>query len=416
MEQKIILENSKPVNAVTDAYRTKSEIMEGVDVPGVVLPEGQRPVSIVALDIGYSSVKGISAQRAFRFPSYAKRLVNGEAEIIGKLKPTDLILKDNKTGELWLVGDIAQQLMTREDVDSTTDKDIYQRYRYETPIFKIVTAAAMALALLGADTNNEVYLETGLPSQYKAADTPKLVKALSGDYDISLKAGNGKFVPFKFTLDESHINVIEQPQGTLFAAAYQQNGKPIPNFELFLGSNTIIWDFGFNTEDIFAMSGGLAMQGGKAHKTFTDTSMRAVFENAIAKMQENYPIECKVFEFQQFLETGKAIYFDVDTWEDVTFDIQDYITNANRELCEKSIVRLMQEFDNLKGIDNIIVTGGTGESRIEQIREKLKKVHVNIIDGNINNPALQFAYSNAMGYYMYGHARIERLAKKKAKA
>ncbi len=417
MEQKMIFENTKSVNAVTDAYRTKSEIMEGIEVPKVVMPAGQRPASIVALDIGYSAVKGISAQRAFRFPSYAKRLANGEAEIIGKLKPTDLILKDNKTGELWLVGDIAQQQMTREDVDSTTDKDMYQRFRYETPVFKIVAAASMALALLGADLNDEIFLETGLPSQYKNADTPKLIKALSGEYDVSLKAGNGKFIPFKFTLDEKHINVIEQPQGTLFSAAYQQDGKPIDGFELFLGSKTIIWDFGFNTEDIFAMSGGIAMPGGKAHKTFIDTSMRAVFENAIANIQADYPtMECKVFEFQQFLETGKAMYFDVDSWEDITFDIQDYIVNSNRELCEKSLVRLLQEYDNLKGIDNIIVTGGTGESRIDQIREKLQKMHVKVIDGNINNPALPFAYSNAIGYYMYGHARIERLAKKQAKA
>ena len=70
----------------------------------------------------------------------------------------------------------------------------------------------------------------------------------------------------------------------------------------------------------------------------------------------------------------------------------------------------MAEYNRLMDYKYLIVTGGTGESRFEQIKEQIgaKNPDIVILPGNLNNPQLPFAYSNVVGYYMQRHANVKR--------
>ena len=125
-------------------------------------------------------------------------------------------------------------------------------------------------------------------------------------------------------------------------------------------------------------------------------------------MAEKYPVEYKIFELQKYLESGKAQFFNRDTFTMNNIDFADILEEKNAELCEKSIRRLMQEYDNLSDCEYLIVTGGTGESRFEQIQNMLKGLpHLKVLPGNINCKDLAFSYSNVMGYYMLRHAKLQ---------
>lgn len=387
----------------TKAFKTRSEIIEK-KLPRINGNNQYKGKTIVALDIGYSGVKGASPNRVFTFPSYAKKTPK-DLDVVGKVRPSDIQLRNDKTGECWLVGQAAETMMDQVDIESTTDASLYTRYRYDSEVFKVLAMTGMALGLWGTGSGNDIYLQTGLPATYKDRDEGKIVSALCGDYAVSIKVDSGDWVPFQFTLDENHIDVMEQPQGTLCATAYDngvvsQMGKDI------LRSNSIILDIGFGTEDIFSIRSGYK----NAHQTYSDTGMRAVFEAVIKQLQadhKNYALETKIFELQRYMENGEVPYFDADEFQMHNLPFADILEEKNREICDKSIRRLMQDYGNLVGYNYLIVTGGTGESRFEQIKEMLSGLPtLQVLPGNLNTQDLAFSYSNVMGYYMLRHAKL----------
>ena len=389
----------------TQKFKTRSEINER-KMPRINGNNQYKGKTVIALDGGYSSVKGAGPLRVFTYPSYAKKAPI-DLEVVGKLQPNDILLKDKTTNQTWLVGRAAETLMDQSDLDSTTDASLYTRYRYDSDMFRIIMTAGLAIGLWGTTEGAELYLQTGLPSTYKDRDTDKLISVLQGNYDISIKIGQSAWTDFKFYLPKENIFVMEQPQGTLCSVALKEDIESTKYGDI-MSSNTLILDVGFGTEDLFSIRSGFK----NSHQTYSDTAMKAVFEEVIKEMKRNYP-DCpddfKIFEFQNYLETGKASYFDPTEFKMNYIDFSSILERVNQELCEKSIMRLMQDYQNLKNYKYLVVTGGTGESRFDYIKQKLSAIStLTVLPGNINNSDLPYIYSNVMGYYIFRHKSVAK--------
>ena len=383
------------------SYKTKSEVLQR-KMPRIIGNNQHKGKTLIALDGGYSAVKGVSPERAFIFPSYAKK-IDKELETVAAVKSFDIQFKNNKTGEIYLVGQSAMSLIDKDDLDGTTDASIYTRYRYNSEIYKAVMATGLAIGCIGAG-DNEIFLQTGLLAAYKDRDESKIKDALAGDYDISIKLGNHDWLNFVFTLPKDHIFVMEQPQGTLCGCAYGPEGPTSQGIDI-LTSNAIILDIGFGTEDIFAIRAGYK----NGHQTYSDTGMRSVFDETLRELKKNYPIETKVFELQNYLESGALQVFDPDTFQVEPVDFSNILVKKNEELCDKSIRRLMQDYDNLLDYKYLIVTGGTGECRFEQIKKMLSGIpNLTVLPGNMSYPDLPFSFSNVIGYYSFRHAKLKK--------
>jgi plasmid segregation protein ParM len=387
----------------TRQFKTRSEIIEK-KMPRISGNNQYRGKTVIALDGGYSAVKGVSPDRIFIFPSYAKR-VDAELESLGVVRSFDIQYRNNATGEIWLVGQSAFAMMTKADMDSTTDASLYSRYRYDSEVYRVIMGTGLALGCIGAQ-DNEIYLQTGLPAKYKDADEGRITNALAGDYDISLKLGAREWMDFKFSLPKDHIFVMEQPQGTLCACAYNADGIS-PLGKDILTSSSLILDIGFGTEDTFAVRKGYNEHN---ERTYTDTAMKSVFGETLHQLaMDGHPVENKIFELQNHLDDGVIPSIDPDTFHVENTPFGDVLETKNKELCEKGIRRLMQEYDNLVDYRYLIVTGGTGECRFEQIKNRLAGLTtLTVLPGNMNYPELSFAYSNVIGYYMYRHAVLAK--------
>lgn len=389
----------------TRDYKVESEIIER-KMPKVLGNNQFSGKTIVALDGGYSSVKGVSGNWTFRFPSYAKK-ISESMGIIGNLSPNDILFRDNKTNTLWAVGSLAESLIEKTDVEQLTDNSLFSRYHYQSDIFRVVMSTGLAIGLLDTPGNNDIYVQTGLPTDYLTSDKDELISVLAGEYDFSIKIGNAEYRRFHFTLPADHVWVMEQPKGTLLASAYDKNGDLLPNAKAVLSSNTIIYDIGFGTEDIYAIRSG--MNNGR--QTYNDTGMRAVFEETIKEIctKNKLPMTYKIFEFQKFLKSGEAVYFNRQTLSSEKIEFAEILDRINRNLCEKSVHRLLELYDNLLDYQNLVVTGGTGESRYEQIKDMLKGLtHLHILPGNQSDESLPFSYSNVIGYYMSAYLKLKK--------
>jgi plasmid segregation protein ParM len=395
----------------TKQFKTRSEIIDK-KMPRINGNNQYRGKTVIALDGGYSAVKGVSPDRIFIFPSYAKR-IDTELESMGDVRAFDIQYRNNKTGELWLVGQSAFSMMTRADMDSTTDASLYSRYRYDSDIYKVIMGTGLSLGCIGA-ADNELYLQTGLPAKYRDADHGRLINALAGDYDISLKLGSRPWMDFKFSMPKDHLFVMEQPQGTMCACAYNADGIS-PMGRDILTSNSIVLDIGFGTEDTFAVRAGYNEHN---ERTYTDTAMRSVFGETLHQLAlDGYPVENKIFELQNHLDDGIIPCIDPDTFQVSSVPFSEIMEKKNRELCEKGIRRLMQDYDNLIDYKYLIVSGGTGQCRFDQIKERLSGLStLTVLPGNTNYPDLPFTYNNVLGYYMYRHAILMKEIRQAAKA
>lgn len=401
------------MKSMTTNFKTRTEIGE-INMPRVLGNNQYKRHFIIGLDGGYSSVKGISENTYFCFPSYAKRI--NSINVTGRLNDTDIVLTDHKTGETWLVGAFAENTMKRSDIQATTDENLYTRYRYKSDIYHAIMTAGLGVALFRTtvDENLNICLQTGLPSAYVKKDAKSLREALVGDYDFTLRIG-AQSKRFVFTLSAEHIGVMEQPRGTLANIVYDKDGHLIPRFKDVLNKNTIILDIGFGTEDIFSILSGADIKDSHTIcPTYSDTAMKAVFEAAVDEINDTYDTEFKIFELQKFLKTGKVPVIDRDCELIATKEVEfvSMLKKYNRLLCEKSIRRLLEQYDNLLDYNYLVVTGGTGESRIEQIREMLCGIgSLTILLGNEADPSISTIYANARGYYMSMLLKVQKAFK-----
>lgn len=395
-------------------FKTRTEI-KPITMPRVLGNNQHKRRYIVALDGGYSSVKGLSENVYCCFPSYAKQ-VSG-IDVVGRLNPTDLILTDHKTGEMWVVGAYAENAMNHMDVQSTTDDSLYTRYRYKSAIYHAIMTTGLGVTLFHADLdeNTTICVQTGLPSGYVKKDAKDLRDVLAGDYDFTLRIGD-KSKDFKFRLEPENIGIMEQPRGTLANIVYDKDGHIIPEKKEILNSNTLILDIGFGTEDIFSILSGSNIKDNRSTKTctYTDTAMKAVFEAVASDINSEYETEFKVFELQKFLKRGTIPVLDRSGDVIATKEIEfiSMLEEYNNKLCKKSINRLLDDYDSLLDYNNLIVTGGTGESRIEQIRTMLSGLgHLTVLLGNEADPSLSAIYSNVRGYYMSMLLKVQKASR-----
>ena len=338
-------------------------------------------------------------------------------DIVGRLNPTDLILTDHKTGEMWVVGAYAENAMNHMDVQSTTDDSLYTRYRYKSAIYHAIMTTGLGVTLFHADLdeNTTICVQTGLPSGYVKKDAKDLRDVLAGDYDFTLRIGD-KSKDFKFRLEPENIGIMEQPRGTLANIVYDKDGHIIPEKKEILNSNTLILDIGFGTEDIFSILSGSNIKDNRSTKTctYTDTAMKAVFEAVASDINSEYETEFKVFELQKFLKRGTIPVLDRSGEVIATKEIEfiSMLEDYNNKLCKKSINRLLDDYDSLLDYNNLIVTGGTGESRIEQIRTMLSGLgHLTVLLGNEADPSLSAIYSNVRGYYMSMLLKVQKASR-----
>ena len=193
---------------------------------------------IVGIDGGYSSVKAITGDRIVLFPSYAKKLPP-KTNLVADLAPTHILLRNNITGELWAIGELAETLIDSKDVENTTDDSLFSRYHYDNEIYKVIITAGIAISLERYNlSKSEIFIQTGLPCDYMR-DSAAIMNVLSGKFDVSIRVGASPEKRMIFEIDRQCVNVMEQPKGTMLSAVYDKNGLPIKERIGILSSKTL---------------------------------------------------------------------------------------------------------------------------------------------------------------------------------
>ena len=362
----------------------------------------------IALDIGYSAVKGFSPNRVYRFPSYARKL-EGRPLGMGNTPESNILYRENETSDIWAVGEAALDCITSNDAKDSNET-LYGRNRYFDPMFLVVARTGLAMGMMsntyGSPDDKKLVVQTGLPPAYIKTDAPVLRGVLSGIHTFELKIGNKPWKKFTFVLTDSDIHVMEQPMGTLISIATNQDGSAVPEAEKYFKKRLLILDPGFRTFDAFNIAGNQV----RDTQTFDNLGMWAVLQRTADEIYKSYSTELRVPAMQKNLADGTFTKFDRRTHSTEEIAFADILEEQSKNVCTEALERIYNIYNDLIDHDYLVITGGTGEAWNGYIREALQYMsNLTIIPGNLNDD-LSCTYSNVRGYYMFLQKRLRKLA------
>lgn len=360
---------------------------------------------IEGIDLGYSGVKVFSEMGYGCFPSYAKKVEKDFTTLAPK--PEMIVYTDLETGDKWLVGAMAEDITSSGDT-SDTENTLYGRYRYYSPMFKIISETAMGLAMIKRDGNNfknindnrKVVIQTGLPEDYME-DADALKETMLGRHAFKLELFDSKEpIEFRFGVDD--VYVMPQPKGSLFSICVKNDGTLHELSGNFMSDWVIVFDPGFGTLDIYPIKSGHVEKG----YTNSNLGMRRVLSETSALIKRQYNIDVPVTRMQKYLETGKVVSHDRRNFRSESHDFTDLLAKANAKVCEEALDTLRDAVPDLAEYKYLIVTGGTGEAWLPIIEERLSGMETLTVIAANQNDKLPMMYSNVRGYYLSRYAAI----------
>lgn len=376
----------------------------------------QLPFWGIGLDVGYSAVKGISPNRLFSFPSYARK-IDGSRMTFRESRPSDLFYRD-ENGETWAVGELAyKEINANERLDS--EMELYGRNRYFSPLFLVISRVGLALGLLpneyGAPGDRKVKVQTGLPSKYMA-DEAMIRETLSGHHAFEIRIGSGPWTKFEFDLDNQDVFsstscdvfVMPQPIGSLLSVCIGADGKQLPIARNIFSSKAIVFDPGFGTLDDYLINNGSVDE--RASNTFPEYGMCEVFNRTRRDIKKIYHTEVTLPEFQNILVTGKVSVIDIHRMRRVMYPIDDLLQKNSKEVCMEAVEKMKVVHNYFADIQYIIAAGGTYDAWKDDFNKVFQDMEgLSIVPGNVNVPDISNIFSNVRGYYFYLINMLSRL-------
>lgn len=359
---------------------------------------------VLGIDIGYSAVKGMSPNKIFCFPSYAKK-IPADRITLREPKDSDILYRDGNN--TWAVGELAYNEVNSSDVIDS-EEELYGRHRFYSPMFAVLVNTAYGLGLLknqyGDSSGKHIYIQTGLPPKYEKVDTPILKEAMSGVHEFEIKVGKRPWTKFSMRISESDIGVMSQPLGSLMSVCLDSNGKQLPKAKDLFSTNLIVYDPGFGTMDEYTVRHGSVT----GFETFSNLGMREIFARTVKEIQEVYGREIQIPELQNKLEKGTISMIDRKAMRSKTFSIAGILEKHRDDVAKENIEKLVSVHNYFEDINVLIVTGGLGDCFMDILKNTLAGFEdLRILSANENDPSLSNIFSNVRGYYYFRVNRIQ---------
>ena len=356
---------------------------------------------VIAVDIGFSGVKGMSPNKRFCFPSYVKQI---ESNLMS-VDEEDIYYRDEEG--LYMIGTKAQDLVRADDTNDTGST--FDRNRYFTKEFIILARTAVAIGLMSNEVREggpqiKPFIQTGLPAAYLKADAPKIKSAFTAQGVYEVKIGTGKWIRFENNLRNSDVSVMSQPAGTLNSILFNDEGERRDEAKELMAENIIIADIGFGTFDPY----GIINRKKVLEESINNLGMKRVLETAAEYIFKDYQMDIRIPQMRKYMKDGYFKVVDIRQMTSKKIPLDGYIEKACKEVATQAAKKLYEMAEYFTDYDVLVVTGGTGAAWIQYFRETLSGLEdLKIIPGNDGNE-LPIYYANARGYYMSAYRRLKK--------
>ena len=347
----------------------------------------------VAIDIGFSSVKGMSPNKRFCFPSFVKK-IEGNLTAIDE---NDIYYRDEDG--IFLIGDRAQNLVRTDDTNDT--ESFFSRNRYFTKEFLILARTAVAIALMDNAERKKLpqvrlFVQTGLPAAYLKEDARKIKGTFTRAGSYSVRMGNGPWMKFENSLKVSDVAVMSQPAGTLNSIMIDDYGQYHESKKKLLSQNILIADVGFGTFDPY----GLVNREIVLQESINNLGMKTVLETASKYIYEEHGTDIRIPQMRKYMKDGYFKIVDIQNMTSKNVSLAPYIEKACAEVAKQAASKLYEMSKYFSDYDILVVTGGTGAAWFPYIKDAFSGIEsLEILLGN-DGCGVPVHYANVRGYYM----------------
>lgn len=354
----------------------------------------------IALDIGYSGVKGFAPNHVFCFPFYSKKL-NKTDITLGNPTDKDILYRDCETGDVYVVGAKAQNELSYRDTKDT-NLTLYGRNRYYTSNFIVCSQVGLGLATLknkyGDPKDKKIVLQTGLPPLYLAEDTEPLKDVLCRRHQFDLKIGKNDWKHFDIDLSEEDVLVTQQPLGTLTSVITKNDGSYTFDAKDILASGSLVVDPGFGTFDTsFILQNRLAVEN---CLTISQFAMNQLLQNTCDRLKAEHEVNMTVPAMQSKLETGQVKVTNRQLRRSFFVDIEPILREESEKTCLGALDHLASVYDDFGQVSYIILAGGLSSAWYPIVKDYFKYMETITILQGTRNDDLEFIFTNVRGYYM----------------
>gem|GEM_PF-1134073 len=362
----------------------------------------------VAVDIGYSAVKGMSPNAVYCIPSYARET---DDKRIGKDAKDDILYRDEK-GTTWLVGNSALATLKNTDTKDSMST-LYGRYRYFNPMFRVLVRVAIAVGAKGNKIlrrdNKSIFLQTGLPSGYLEADASYIKEAIVGHHKFSVKLGRNNWCDYEFIIDEDSVDVMDQAMGAVFSASKDDNGITVleENGRSIVEEKILVCDGGFGTMNAISI---YARQIDTIN-SFDDLGMKDVLALLASKLNA-FGIDRKVHTMQPVLEEGSVYIYDRSNRSTKQVEIAELLRESSDDVMRKATNRLDVTYNYLQDFVYLLLSGGTCAAWLPGFQEHYSGMDWLKIITSDRNDQLGPVFSNVRGYYLYRELALQAMEKR----
>ena len=345
---------------------------------------------IVGLDAGYSSMKVFSENGYFAFPSFCRKL-DGPLTSSDK---KDILYKDLETGEVYVVGLSALDMLSPTDTNDT-DSEMFSRKRYSKKTFQILCNTALGIALKDKKDDRPIVIQTGLPSSFLEADAAQLKKAILNGKKFEIKMGDDPY--FSCTQSIKDVFVIAQPAGSYYSSIIKRDGSFTPNASGFLKSNVLVMDIGFGTFDFYGIKNRVL----ECKDSVDNIGMRAVMKKTAESILKEYGEDIRINMLQKSLKKGTVTCVDEDSMVSEEKPIGRFVKEANEKVFREAMTKAKDITNSFRGYEYVIVTGGTGAAWYHKIKDFLSGMKTITVMHGCQEDRIPMIYANARGYYFF---------------
>lgn len=357
---------------------------------------------VLGIDAGFSSLKGIAPNKYFCFPSFVQKV---DPKVFSLANEKDILYRDDSG--TYLIGTSAQNQIALDDTNET-ETELYARNRYSNKKYKIVIATGIAIGisenLYGRKSDEqEIVIQTGLPTAYIAKDKMAIEKAFSEHYVFELKMGMGNWKKYDIQVKPENVYVMPQPAGTLYSVVVDENGHNLPDAKEFFSKNILIADVGFGTFDPY----GLINRKLVLKESLSNIGMRRILAETSGFIRDLYGEDIRVPTMQKYLEKGYIDILDEETMQTESVQLAPLVEKASELVFQEAVSTLKNMTNFMRDYDILILTGGTCSLWMEKFMDHFKGMKsLTIIPGN-RNDKLPLLYANVRGYYMFCYMSLK---------
>lgn len=374
----------------TKKYRIGTEFL--------VRENGNHPnYHIVGGDFGNSANKAYGPHGMSRFPGYAIRL--DSLDQISVAQPHTIQLEDLESGELWLIGAQAQDLISARV--SISEDEQYSRYRWRSKIFRPLVMASLGTTFRDkGEQKKRILLQTALPDAEMRDDRGEFRDILAGIYNFRLKVGTGEWRAYNFEIMRENVYVMEQARATLFSACMDSAMNATADRESIMSKKTLVIDGGFGTLNLYPFWQGFLKKG----TTYRDLGMERVLHDTCEILYEKYGRRISVPAMQGCLEEGTIRVPLKGKRGAKSYAFGDILEEVSKKVCYEALERVDQTY-NFMEYQNLVLGGGTCAAWEGYIREWLKDFDdLNLITAD-RNDTLDPVFSVSRGLFDYRYLK-----------